>query len=163
MKNKKIKSTNYPNEDMKEIKTLIIITLIILAAGVGLYFLTEKALNKKNDDLTEATISYTETIVGEMFDKPYDEYYIFAYGAKDKNAAQYETLINNYGDKEKSIKVYYVNMDSKFNSFALGEKANVKPTKIDEVVINEVALMLIKDGKVTEYFESLSEIEKALS
>ena len=165
MKNKKLKSINYQNEDTKEIKTLIIIVLIIIAVALGLYFITEKALDKKNApaELPEAVISYTETIIGEMFNKPENEYYVLAYSSEDDNAAQYETLLSNYNKKEKALTTYHIDLSKKFNSTALSDKSNPKPTKATDVAIKDVALILIKDGKVTKYYETIETIEKALS
>lgn len=162
-KNKKI-NINRKNEDLSEIKTLIIITVVIVIIAVGLYFLTEFALNKKNKPtITEPAISYSETIIGEMFDKPDHEYYIFAYSSDDDNAGQYQALISTYQAKEVALPLYYIDLSKKFNSGALNEIVNKKPTKASEVAINEVALILIKNGKVTKYFETIAEFEKTLN
>ena len=162
MKNKK--TITSVSEDTKEIKTLIIITLIIIVVSIGLYFLTDTLNNKKNaDDATEAVINYTEITVGTMFTRPYEEYYVFAYQNDDDNAYTFDNLFVKYEEKEEHKKIYYVDLSKKFNDFVLSDKANKKPTKSTEVKIKDYALILIKDGKVSKYYEKISEIEKALS
>jgi len=164
MKNKKI-NINGKNEDLKEIKTLIIITLIIVVIAIGLYFLTEVALKKKNAPapLPEPSINYSLTMIGEVFDQPYDEYYVFIYSSKDKNAGQYSTLISNHNKKESPVKLFYADLNSGFNRFAISETANPKPTKASEVAVKDVALMIIKGGKVTKYYETIEDFEKVLN
>ena len=53
-------------------------------------------------------------------------------------------------------------MNDKFNSAYLSETSNNKPTESSEVKINESALILIKDGKVEKYYESLEDYKNAL-
>ena len=53
-------------------------------------------------------------------------------------------------------------MNDKFNSAYLSETSNKKPTESSEVKINESALILIKDGKVEKYYESLEDYKNAL-
>ncbi|MDD4187265.1 MAG: hypothetical protein PHX04_00610 [Bacilli bacterium] len=162
MKNKKLKSR--ASEDTKEIKTLIIITLIIIVVSLGLYFLSDSLNNKKNkDDITEAVINYKEITIGTIFTRPYKEYYIFAYKNDDDNAYTFDNLLATYEAKENHQKIYYVDLAKKFNNFVLSEEANKKPTKSSEVKIKDYALILIKDGKVSKYYEKISEIEKVLS
>ncbi len=50
MKQKRLKK--YESEDSSEIRNLIIITVIIALIATGLYFLTEKVLNKKENNNT---------------------------------------------------------------------------------------------------------------
>ena len=166
MKNKKIKLNNNLNEDTKEVKTLIIITLVIIVISTGLYFLTDSLNNKKNapEEETETIINYSEITIGTMFTRPYSEYYVFAYKNDDKeNANAFDNLFTKYEEKEKHNKIYYVDLANKFNDFVLSDKSNKKPTKATEVEIKDFALILIKDGKVAKYYEKISEIEKALS
>ena len=48
MKQKRLKTQRYDSEDTKEIRNLIIIAVILIALAVGLYFLTDTILSKKN-------------------------------------------------------------------------------------------------------------------
>lgn len=153
---------NKKSTDGNEIKTLLIITAVIILVSIGLYYFTDASLNKKaKKDDKVLDISYKETIIGNMFDIPLKEYYVLAYNHDADNASKYEDSYLHYLDKEDALPVYEVDLSLGFNSFALKEKSNKKPTKASEVAIKEAALILIKDGKVSKYYETIEEIEKA--
>lgn len=160
MKSKKLKSINYESNDTKEIKSLIIITVVVVVIAVGLFFLTNYLNNKKTSNNTK--IDYDTSIVGNMFNRPYNEYYVFLYSSTDKNASTYKGLITSYKDKDDALKIYYVDMNDKFNAAYLSEASNKKPTDVNEVKIKESALILIKDGKVEKYYESLEDYKNTL-
>ena len=99
MKNKKLKPIKYQNEDVNEIKTLIIITLIVILVAIGLYFLTDRILQNRTRDIPvppTPPISYTNTVVGRIFDKPYDEYFVFLFSSQDDRASLFNGLLRNF-------------------------------------------------------------------
>lgn len=163
--NKKVKQIKVTNEETKEVKTLIIITLVIIVISVGLYFLTDTSLNKKktSEERPEATISYSEIIIGTMFSRPYSEYYVLAYKDDNENAKELDSLFTKYEENKDSLKIYYIDLANKFNESALSDKSNKNPEKATDVKIKDQALILIKNGKVSKYYEKISDIKKALS
>ena len=166
MKSQKLKTINYQNEDLKEIKTLFIITIIIIAIAVGLYFLTERVLENRNNAQEETipvAISYTNTIIGAIFDKPYDEYLVFAYSSEDDRVNLFNSLFRNYQGLEEGIQIYRVDLNDGFSSHALNEESNPNPTNASEVRINEFALIHFRNGRVRSFYETVEEIENALS
>ena len=165
MNNKQFKQKKYQSTDMKEIKSLVIITAIIIAVAGSLYFLTERSLNKEPSvpPVKEAEISYTETILGTAFNKPEEEYFILAYDSKHDDARRYALLANLYSKGSDSIKIYHADLNSKFNAYALSDKSNKRPRKAEDIRINEVALIHFKNGIVHKFYETMEEIEKALS
>ena len=162
---KKRMSIKYKNEDVGEIKTLIIITLIIVVLAAGLYFVTEFAVNRRNTEetLPEPDISFVDTIIGDMFDKPFDEYYVFAFSVRHPSANRFFNLMTRYEQTEDAKWVYFADLNLVFNNFALAEESNPRPTHPTEVRVNEVGLFHIRDGKVHRFYETIEEIEKALS
>ena len=154
---------NKKSTDVNEVKTLLIITAVIILVSIGLYYFTEASLNKKNlkDDNKVPDISYNETIIGNMFNLPLKEYYILAYSSDAKDVSKYETLYVDYSDKEDALPVYEIDLSLGFNNFVLKDESNKKPTKATEVAIKDAALILIKDGKVSKYYETIEEMEKA--
>ena len=165
MKKQKLKTINYGNEDVKEIKTLIIITAIIVAIAVGLYFFTERVLQNQNNDAEPrvVNISYTNTIIGAIFDKPYDEYFVFAFSSEDDRANLFNSLFSNYEREEDGLKIYRVDLNDGFNAHVLSEESNPRPRNAREVQINEFALMRIRNGQVRAFYETVEDIENALS
>ena len=163
MKSQKLKKKKYESEDTKEIKSLILIIFGILIVIVGLYFLTTKALNKKEDTPSEANFNYSVATVGTMFNRPYDEYYVFLYSSKDSNATQYQALVSNYTSKEDAKKIYTVDLSKNTDDKYISETSNHNPTNPSEVKIKDSALVLIKNGKVDKYYETISEYEKVFN
>lgn len=160
---KRLKNGGYVNEDTKEIKTLIIITIVVVLLAVGLYFLTDVVLDKKENSASEAVFNYDTCLIGNIFSRPYDEYYVFVYSSIDDDASTYDTLKTNYLKKDEAKKIYYVDLNNGFNSFAMSDSSNPKPTSALDVKINKSALMLIKNGKVSKYYENLEDYKKVLN
>lgn len=163
MKQKKLKNGGYVNEDTKEIRNLIIITVVVIALALGLYFLTDKVLSKDTTSDTNADVDYTTCLIGNMFNRPYDEYYVFAFSSEDENASKYSSLISTYEKKDKALKIYKIDLDNNFNKSAVSDTSNKKPTNASDVKIKSSALIHIKNGKVVNYYESSSDYEKVLS
>ena len=160
MKSKRIKASKYESNDTKEIKSLIIITLVVILIAASLYFLTIFVNNKKGQSSTN--VDYDTCLVGNMFNRPYDEYYVFLYSSLDSNASTYRGLITNYNEKEDSKKIYYVDLNDKFNKEYLSDSSNPNPSSVSEVKIKDSALVLIKDGKVAKYMENLDDYKNTL-
>lgn len=163
MKQKKLKNGGYVNEDTKEIRNLIIITVVVIALALGLYFLTDKVLSKDTTSDTNANVDYTTCLIGNMFNRPYDEYYVFAFSSDDENASKYSSLISTYEKKDKALKIYKIDLDNNFNKSAVSDTSNKKPTSASDVKIKNSALIHIKNGKAVNYYESSSDYEKVLS
>lgn len=163
MKNQRLKTVKYESEDTKEIKNLVFIILGILVVIIGLYFLTTKALSKKDDTSEEAAFNYSIATVGTMFNRPYEEYYVFLYSSTSDSASQYSALISNYSSKEDAKKVYTVDLSKNKDDKYLSETSNHNPANPSEVKIKDSALVLIKNGKVVKYYETISEYEKVFN
>ena len=161
MKQKKLKSKRYVSEDTKQLQSLIFITLGVILFVLAIYFLTDiitkKAENKKID------FDYSSCTVGTMFNRPYDEYFVFAYKASDNNANEYKSLISKYDAKEDSIKIYTIDLDANLDNKYLSDKSNTNPQKPSDVKINNSALVHIKGGKVVKYYENLEDYKKVLN
>lgn len=157
----KIKTTKYESDDTKEVKNLIVITIIVVLVAVLLYFLTSMVNNKKN--VSDVSFDYDTCLVGNMFNRPYEEYYVFLYSSLDSNASTYKGLITDYSESDDAVKIYYVDMNDKFNSSYMGDKSNKKPASSSDVVVNESALIKIKDGSVVNYYEKLDDYKSVLS
>ena len=161
MKSKKIKNTKYESEDTKEIKSLIFIVLGIVIIIAGLYFLTARSLNKKSSNNVE--FDYTTCTIGTMFNRPYKEYYVFLYSSDNENASKFKSLTSTYSKKEDSLKIYTVDLSSNLDNKYLSEESNNNPANPSEVKIKDSALILIKNGKVSKYYEKESDYEEVLS
>ena len=160
--NKKLRKERYVSEDTKEVTRLLLITLGVVVVALGLYFLTTKVVNKNEEKGTETSFDYSVATVGTMFNRPYDEYYVFLFDSTKDNASQYRSLISSYEAKDESIKIYTVDLSMNKDGNYLSDESNNNPTSPSEVKIKESALVLIKDGKVSKYYESIEDYEKVL-
>jgi hypothetical protein len=164
MKQTKLKNQKYESEDIKEAKSLIIITIVIVLLAIGLYFLTSKILNKKASTTdSDVEFDYSVCTVGTLFNRPYTEYYVFLYDSTSDDAIQYQSLTSSYEAKDEAIKIYTVDLSANLDQKYLSETSNHKPANPSEVQINSSALILIKDGKVSKYYENISDYEKVLN
>ena len=75
--NKNVSDADY------DIKKFLIILTILIVVVVGLYFLSNAIVNKRDNKEsnvnTNVTISYDTLNVGMIFNRPYEEYYVIAY------------------------------------------------------------------------------------
>lgn len=163
-KNKEIKSSTikYINEDTNEVRKFIFILLGVSLIVVLLYFLTAKYLVKdgfqdESKSAEEAAIDYTSLNVGEIFNRPYDEYYVFAYDTTETEAIYYRTLKDNFKDKH----IYLLDLSKDINSKYLGN-SNKNATTDSEISLVNPTLILIKDKKIAKYYDQISDIEKEL-
>ena len=127
---RKIKQTKIVNEDIEQIKKLGILLIIVVVLCVGLFFLTEKLLDRKNtkttEQNTEVKFNYDLATIGTMFNRPEEEYYVLIYSNKNE-ATLYESLLNKYRSSDNYVKTYFIDLDLKTNNHVLKESLNKKP------------------------------------
>ena len=149
------------NEVYRFIKILIGLIIVIF----GIYFFTNKVVNKPYDikkDSQKGEVSTHNIIAGSLLNRPYKEYYVMAFNSKSKDAIVYETYINTYESKDKSLNVYILDLDNSLNKKYVNEKSNPKAAKIEDLQIKGPTLMKVNDGKIEKYLEDKDSIKKEL-
>jgi hypothetical protein len=159
------KQIKYVNEDTNEVKKFVYILIGVAIIVVLLYFLTAKYLVKDNfqstdDDTTEVEITYDTVNVGNVFNRPYDTYYVFAYDSSESKAIYYATFVNNFDDD--NGKLYFLDLSTEINKKYVGENGNSKATKTSELSLKSPTLIQIKNGKIVNYYEDIDEIADIL-
>lgn len=162
-KNVKQETIKYVNEDTDQIKKFILILIGVALVALLLYFVTAKFLVKDNfqeEDTprSEATIEYDTVKVGNIFNRPYDEYYVFAYDSSSTKAGYYAT-ISSRSSKEK---IYFLDLNLDINKKYVGEEGNKSASSAEEIVLKDPTLIKIKGGKIVEYYENIDDIVKTL-
>lgn len=164
-KEKTIKQQTFENEDYRKIKSLLIMTIIVLAfIGLLFYFngkfVTKDLFQKDNTKTTEATYDASLLVVDNIFSVSDKEYYVLVFDAKDELT----------GDIYKSLKASYTNESKKLYSIDLSNQMNNKYYNKDkelslknEFNFNEAILLNIKDKKITASYTELNEIIEKLS
>lgn len=160
--NKNVSDADY------DIKKFLIILTILIVVVVGLYFLSNAIVNKRDNKEsnvnTNITISYDALNVGMIFNRPYDEYYVIAYDSTIDDAIVYSTLITNYTKKENSIKIYYCDLNKIVNKDYKSKdgKSNPNASSVQELSFNEVTLLKIRNKKVVNYIDNIDQIKSTL-
>ena len=159
-------------EEQKEVKNLIIIILIVVAL-LGLVYLFSRAFiskdlfNKKKDDTTssekakDVDFNYTKIIVGELLNRPYNEYYVFAFDSEDDMAFDYTNMINSYGTNK--TKMFQLDLNDGLNKKYKAEESNPTATEIKDLKFGEVTLIKVKNGKIAKYIEGKDAIRSELN
>lgn len=167
VKNKKVESTLIKdvNADTGEVKKFIFILIGVALVAVLLYFVSSKLLIKdgveKDDTPTqEVTFNYNKVDVGNVFNRPYKEYYVYAYDTESLKASYYSSLMSLVDSK--THKVYLLDLSEELNKKYVGEKSNKNAKNASELSLVEPTLIKIVDGKVSKYLDNLEDIEKEL-
>lgn len=159
-KNNKIKQGNTVSEDVAQVRTLIIIFIIVFMVSVGIYFLTDVMIKKESlssNEIKEVEIDYDIATIGTMFNRIENEYYVLLY-SNEEDGSKLNRVLDSYRSSDDYIKTYYVDLDKKINSIALGDKLVEEPKNSNEVKVTGPTLYKIKDGKVTDCLSGTEKI-----
>lgn len=158
-KEKKKLSLNFKDN---EIGNLIKIILIITGVVLVLYLVTlvylKKDEVKEEENEISATIQYEEILGSKVLSQSPKEYYVLAYKEEDLYLTTYNIYIGNYQYKENAKKVYRMNLDLGFNEAYIGEKSNLKGSKVEELKFADTTLIKVKKKKVVEVYEGKEKI-----
>lgn len=167
----KKKNMKIETEEQKELKKFIFVILGLVIIIVGIYFFTRAFVTKdlfedKNEKTyATGTINYDIAIVGNMLNRPNTEYYVMAFGSEEAEGVYYNTLVSKYMQKEKALKVYYLDTENELNKKYVAENEESKSTSfssIDKLKLGNITLMKIKNGKVTKYITNVDDLKEEL-
>lgn len=158
--NKRIKQGNRVSEDELQIRTLIILLVIVLLVCVGIYFLTDTMLKKEslaNEEIKNVEINYDIATVGTMFNRIEEEYYVLLY-SNETDGNELNSYLASYRSSDNYVKTYFIDLDKKVNSYVLGDKLIKEPKNSNEVKVKGATLYKIVGGKVVECIVGSEEI-----
>ena len=80
--------------------------------------ITNKFKKNKSHEINyqAGAISDTNIIVGNMLNRPFEEYYTFAFSSKSNLVGYYDTIMSKYKSEKESLKVYYIDTEDYFNN-----------------------------------------------
>lgn len=157
---KMLKQQKVVSEDVVQVKTLIILLLIVGLVCVGIYFLTDTMIKKessKDSTTNEVKIDYDIATIGTMFNRIEEEYYILMY-SNEENGSDLNSVLDSYRSSDNYVKTYYIDLDKKINSSALKDKLVKDPTNSNEVSVTGPTLFKIKDGKSIKTIVGIDDI-----
>lgn len=154
-----------------EIKNLVLIIFSLVIVFVLVYALTYFVLEKgllsrgyTKPTITTPAIDYETATIGTVFDKKDKEYYVaFDYfGDMMKKSVYFDSLLTLYKDKEKKLPMYKVDLSYGVNEKYISDKSNPKANKSEDLKINGLTLIKIKNGKNVLYLDNEDAIAKEL-
>lgn len=169
---KKMKNIKYETEEQKEVKKFIIVLVGLIIVVVGIYFftrafVTKDLFNKNTSEINyqDGAINYDVTIVGNMLNRPYEEYYVLAFDNEGIKANQYNGIVSKYLSNENSLKVFHLDLSNELNKkyVATDEEITKEFESINKLKLGEVTLIKVKNKKVTKFFTNIEDITKELT
>ena len=151
-----------------EIRKLLIIIGAVCAVMLSFYFITEFVLKHKKDDdktdktKTEAIIQYEEILMGELFNKGTDEYYVLAYVKDEPYMNLYNDYIKTYNGKEGHKKIYKVDLSNDFNKGYVADEAYLEGGDITKIKVTGTTLIKVIDNKVSYSYQTMEKISDKL-
>lgn len=168
---KKLNKVKFETSEQAEMKSFLIVILVVIVCVGAVYLITRafvtKDLFKKDEPETEEVITgvvnYDVAIVGQIMNRPYNEYYVVVYDSTGDYNTDMTMLINNYKAKKEVLHTYVVDLSNKLNeSYYDPENVNESPTGVSDMKFGDITLMKVKKGKVVKYITDLSKMEKEL-
>ena len=159
-------------EEQAEIKKFILVLGGLIVILVGIYFftrafVTKDLFNKKKSDEINyqvGVISDTNIIVGNLLNRPYEEYYALAFSSKSNLVGYYDTIMSKYKSEKESLKIYYIDTEDYFNNKYIDkENPSTSFESLDKLKLGEMTLMKIKKGKITKLITNVAEVKKELN
>lgn len=146
-----------------EIKNGIAITITVILVIAIVYvttavFMTGEIGNGKTNSNSKTTTTNSSAsklydnmiIASKTFDQNKDEYMvIFFYGNDVSN--ELDAVIKAYDSSNNKTKLYKVNVSDVINKFVLSKQQNSEATNYNELKINDITLITVKDKVITSY------------
>ncbi len=171
-KSKDVKKYTFNDEnDKNEVKNFIIILIVLVLVGLGVYVFTKYAVNDGdvfiNPYYAQAgVINNNKVIAGTMLNKEESNYYVIAYHSDSATAAKYSIILEQYLSIGTGREIYFLDLDNSLNKdyIATDEKpVNEDAEDISDLALGTITLMEIDDNKIDKYITSEEEIVELLS
>jgi len=169
VKKEKIK---FETSEQEEFKKFLIVLLVVIICVAGVYVITRafvtKDLFSKDEDASEevtaGTIDYEVAIMGQILNRPYDEYYVVIYDKEnDDYANDMYTLTNSYNQLDNALHMYVVDLSNEMNKqYYDPENVNVDAKSLSEMKVGDITLLKIKKGAINKYIVDYSKMEEEL-
>lgn len=147
----------------------IIFTFVGVVLFLGLFYLGMLGLEKLGlfqkgytaPNAKEIEVSTEYITIGNVFNKSNQVYYVL-FDNYENNFTS-DSYVNALVDNISGTNVYKVDMSRPENAKFSSQKENKNATKSEELAINGVTLIKIKNGKIVKYVSGNENIEEYLS
>lgn len=170
-KAKKNKVHYASTSEQQEIRNLCIVIIVVLLCVGGIYLLTRIFVTKDlfnntetEEEVVAGTINYDVAIMGQILNRPYNEYYVAIYNGDDADySGDMGLLIANYTKQDDHLHIYTVNLANAMNvDFYDPDNVNTKAQSLDELKVGDITLLKIKKGKITKFIVDYAKMQKEL-
>ena len=161
-KYKKVNSYSSDSDEMTRMLKFLGAVVLILGAFYLIFAIASGEISfgskKKNVE-----IQNTEILAGNIFTREDSSYYVLMYDFDADDSTIYSNLYSIYKSSYNELKVYLVDLSSKFNSKYLVEDLNsVDVSSIENLKVVNGTLIKIEDGKATAKAIGRDEIKNML-
>ncbi len=163
---KRVRNKSVELSDSDKFKS-VLYTLIGVLAFIGIVYglvllmekggLFEEGYTKPTSEATEISSEYIS--IGTVFTRDMNEYYVLF---DDFSGLKNDSYVSYLASKS-NLKVYKVDMSKPENKSFASETSNPKAKRSNELKINGITLVRVKNGKIVNYIETSSKIEEYLS
>ena len=154
-------STVGEGNEVNKFFIIIAVLMVIIIVFYGISYLVTKKSDKKASD-SEATIQYSEIIIGNLLNREEAEYYVLATREKDAFTSLYLQYLTMYQSKDGALKYYTLNLNSVFNKAFLAENSVFAITNISDIRFADSTLLKISNGTISENYVGKDAIVAAL-
>lgn len=180
---KKVKRNNkikFETTEQAEVKKFIIVIIVVLLCVGAIYLFTRAFVSKdlfkkdepKVEDVTEGEVNYDVAIMGQILNRPYDEYYVIIYNQSEgEYLGDMASIVSEYSTKEddKKLHLYTVDLSNELNSsYYDKENENTKAKTLEEIKLGDKTLLKIKKNKksgkleISKYITDIDAMKKEL-
>ena len=153
------------NEAFKLLKIFLILMVCFFIFYTITYYVTEKMNHSSegNGAVSDriASIQYDQILVGTMLKQKRDSYYVLLDKQSDQAHTLYSNLLATYAEKDKSLKVYTIDMDEPLNKNYFTDKSNIT-NNLENFKINKATFIKVEDGEIVNSYEGYDSILKQL-
>ena len=142
-------------EEKNQIKSLIIITIVLVVIIGLIYLLSALFVTKEldwfeNDEKETETLATNTILASEIFKQTEEEYYVYFYDYNDED----DEIASAVSNKLSSAKVYKVDTGSALNNKYVSEESNKNAKKLEELKVKASTVIKISGEQIVAYYEN---------
>lgn len=142
-------------EEKNQIKSLIIITIVLVVIIGLIYLLSALFVTKEldwfeNDEKETETLATNTILASEIFKQTEEEYYVYFYDYDDED----DEIASAVSNKLSSSKVYKVDTGSALNNKYVSEESNKNAKKLEELKVKASTVIKISGEQIVAYYEN---------
>lgn len=142
-------------EEKNQIKSLIIITIVLVVIIGLIYLLSALFVTKEldwfeKDEQVKDTLATNTILASEIFKQTEEEYYVYFYDYKDED----DEIASAVNSNLSAAKVYKVDTGSALNNKYVSEESNKNAKKLEELKVKASTVIKVSGEEIVAYYEN---------